>query len=30
MTSSFPLTLVTSYEEGTENEDPIPHLIDLK
>jgi hypothetical protein len=30
MTASFPLTLVASYEEGTENKDPVPHLIDLE
>jgi len=30
MTASFPLTLVASYEEGMENEDPVPHLIDLE
>ena len=29
-TASFPLTLVASYEEGTENEDPIPRLVELK
>jgi hypothetical protein len=29
-TASFPLTLVASYEEGTENKDPVPHLVDLK
>ena len=30
MTASFPLTLIAFYKEGTENEDPIPHLVDLK
>ena len=30
MTASFPLTLVASYEDGTENEDSIPCLIDLE
>jgi len=30
MTASFPLTLVASYEEGTENKDPVPCLVDLK
>ena len=29
-TASFPLTLVASYEEGTENEDPVPRLVDLE
>jgi hypothetical protein len=29
-TASFPLTLIASYEEGTENEDPVPRLIELK
>jgi hypothetical protein len=29
-TASFPLTLVASYKEGTENEDPIPRLIELE
>ena len=29
-TTSFPLTLVASYEDGTENEDAVPHLVDLK
>jgi hypothetical protein len=29
-TTTFPLTLVASYEDATENEDPIPRLIDLK
>jgi hypothetical protein len=29
-TASFPLTLVASYEEGTENEDPVPRLVELK
>jgi hypothetical protein len=29
-TTSFPLTLVASYEDGTENEEPIPRLIDLE
>jgi len=28
--ASFPLTLVTSYEEGTENEDPVPCLVELE
>jgi len=28
--TSFPLTLVTSYEAGMENEDPIPHLVKLE
>ena len=30
MTTSFPLTLVASYKEGTENEDPVPHLVKLE
>jgi hypothetical protein len=30
MTTSFPLTLVASYKEGTENEDPVPHLVELE
>jgi hypothetical protein len=30
VTTSFPLTLVASYEDGTENEEPIPRLVDLK
>ena len=30
VTTSFPLTLVASYEDGTENEDPIPYLIGLE
>jgi hypothetical protein len=30
MTTSFPLTLVTSYEEGMENEDPVPSLVNLE
>jgi hypothetical protein len=29
-TTSFPLTLVASYEDGMENEEPIPRLVDLK
>ena len=29
-TASFPLTLVASYEEGTENEDPVPRLVELE
>jgi hypothetical protein len=29
-TASFLLTLVTSYEDGMENEDAIPRLVDLK
>jgi hypothetical protein len=29
-TASFPLTLVAFYEEGTENKDPIPCLVDLE
>jgi hypothetical protein len=29
-TASFPLTLVASYKEGTENEDPVPRLIKLE
>jgi hypothetical protein len=28
--TSFPLTLVASYEDGTENEEPVPHLVDLE
>jgi hypothetical protein len=30
MTTSFPLTLVTSNKEGTEDEDPIPRLVELE
>jgi hypothetical protein len=30
MTASFPLNLVASHEEGTENEDPVPCLVDLE
>jgi hypothetical protein len=30
MTASFPLTLIASYEEGTENKDPVPRLVDLE
>ena len=29
-TPSFPLTLVASYEDGTENEEPIPRLVNLE
>jgi len=29
-TTSFPLTLVASYEDGTENEEPVPRLVDLE
>ena len=29
-TASFPLTLVTSYKEGTENKDPVPRLVELE
>jgi hypothetical protein len=29
-TASFPLTLVASYKEGTENEDPVPRLVKLE
>ena len=29
-TASFPLTLVASYKEGTENEDLVPCLVDLE
>ena len=29
-TTSFPLTLVASYEDSMENEEPVPHLIDLE
>jgi hypothetical protein len=30
LTTTFPLTLVGSYEDGTENEEPVPCLVDLK
>jgi hypothetical protein len=30
MTASFPLTLIASYKEGTENKDPVPRLVDLE
>jgi hypothetical protein len=30
MTTSFPLTLVASYEDRIENEEAIPRLVDLK
>jgi hypothetical protein len=30
MTTFFPLTLVASYEDGTENKEAVPRLVDLK
>jgi hypothetical protein len=30
MATSFPLTLVTDYEQGTENQNPITKLIELE
>jgi len=29
-TTSFPLTLVASYEDGMENKEPVPRLVDLE